>query len=221
LFNYENESPVNFDANVFSNISAGIATTDFSTQYELITGISDIEGFTAAVIGIATTNGISTPLAFEFTIRNISNPINPFDFSDLQVGYPVYISETRVGTGVTSINTNDSDIIAISTSHLNNIYQIHAFNPTTGIMTCNIESNTSIVGIATTGTLNYPVGKLSWGRLSGFTRSSFPVSIAVTGYVSSIGITSEGYASGLSTYPIIQRRGYGLRDSGAISKDLN
>jgi hypothetical protein len=86
-------------------------------------------------------------------------------------------------------------------------------------MTCNVASDTSIVGIATTGTLNYPVGKMSWGRLSGFTRSSSPISIAVTGYVSSAGISSESYSAGLSTYPIIQRRGFGLRSTGSLIKD--
>ena len=138
----------------------------------------------------------------------------------MQVGYPVYISETTVGQGVTSINTTNTDTISISTSFLNNIYQIHAINSTLGIITCNIASNTSIVGIATTGTLEYPVGRLSWGRLSGFSRSNNPISIGVTGYTSSIGITTLGYNSGLSTYPIIQRRGYGLRSNGSLKKDL-
>ena len=56
-----------------------------------------------------------------------------------------------------------------------------------------------------------PRGYFSWGRLSGFSRSSSPVSIAVTG------LTVD---SGLSTFPTIQRRGYGLRDGGALRKDL-
>ena len=62
---------------------------------------------------------------------------------------------------------------------------------------------------------------MSWGRLSGFTRSSTPISIAVTGYVSSIGISSESYSAGLSTYPTIQRRGFGLRSNGSLSKSLS
>jgi hypothetical protein len=196
---------------VFTNTNVGIATTDFSTQYEILIGVNDIEGSSSSVVGIATTTGIGVPLALKFTL----NPSPP----DLQVGYPVYISNTSVGSGVTSIDSSNSNIVAISTSHLNNIYKVHAFNSTTGIITCNIASNTSIVGIATTGTLNYPVGRMSWGRLSGFTRSSSPISIAVTGYTSSIGISSEGYSAGLSTYPIIQRRGYGLRSNGSLKKD--
>jgi hypothetical protein len=207
LFNYENQSPINFDAFIFSNDSA--------EEYEIITNISDVEGYDVSIIGIETANGIGSPLALKFTLDR-----DPFSFPDLQVGYPVYISETSVGQGVTSINTSNTDIVAISTSFLNNIYQIHAINSTLGIITCNIASNTSIVGIATTGTLDYPIGKLSWGRLSGFSRSANPISIGVTGYTSSVGITTLGYNAGLSTYPIIQRRGYGLRSNGSLKKDL-
>jgi hypothetical protein len=207
LFNYEGESPINFDAFIFSNNS--------TEEYEIITDISDVEGYDVSIVGIATTNGIGSSLALKFTLDR-----DPFSFPDLQVGYPVYISQTSIGQGVTSVNTGNTDIVSISTSFLNNIYQIHAINSTLGIITCNIASNTSIVGIATTGTLEYPVGRLSWGRLSGFSRSTNPISIGVTGYTSSIGITTVGYSAGLSTYPIIQRRGYGLRSNGALKKDL-
>jgi hypothetical protein len=215
LFNYENESPINFGAVVFTNTNVGIATTDFSTQFEVISGISNVEGFKASVVGIATTTGIGTPLAIKFTLSRQSGI-----FPDIQIGYPIYISDTNVGSGVTSIDTSNSNIVAISTSNLNNVYKIHAFDSLTGIMTCNVASNTSIIGIATTGTLNYPVGGMTWGRLSGFTRYSSPISIAVTGYVSSVGINSESYSAGLSTYPIIQRRGFGLRSNGSLSKSL-
>jgi hypothetical protein len=207
LFNYENESPISFDAFILSNNSA--------EEYEIITDISDVEGYSVSVIGIATTNGIGTPLALRFTLDR-----NPFSFPDLQNGYPIYISQTFVGQGVTSINTSNADIVSISTSFVNNVYRIHAINSSTGIVTCNIASNTSIVGIATTGTIKYPVGRLSWGRLSGFSRSNSPISIGVTGYTSSVGITTLGYNAGLSTYPIIQRRGYGLRSNGSLKKDL-
>jgi hypothetical protein len=68
-----------------------------------------------------------------------------------------------------------------------------------------------VVGISTTGSSTNPVGRFSWGRLSGFSRSSSPISIGVTGLV---------IDSGLSTFPTIQRRGYGLRDTGSLRKDL-
>jgi len=77
-----------------------------------------------------------------------------------------------------------------------------------GIITCNVASDTSIVGIATTGTVSYPVGTFSWGRLSGFSRSN-PVSIAVTGKTLDVG---------LSTFASVQRRGTGLRNVGPLKK---
>ena len=58
----------------------------------------------------------------------------------------------------------------------------------------------------TTGTV-----KTRMGKLSGITRSGNPISIGVTGMTLN---------SGLSTYPTIQRRDFGLRDSGALRKDL-
>ena len=55
------------------------------------------------------------------------------------------------------------------------------------------------------------IGGFSWGRLSGFTRGENPISIGVTG------LTID---SGLTTYPSIQRRDFGLRDTGSLRKDL-
>jgi hypothetical protein len=199
LFNYENINPIKFDAFIVS---------DSIEKYELIKNISVLEGSNSSIVGIATTTGIGVPLALEFKV--IPSP------AGLSIGYPIYISNTSVGNGVTSINTGNTDIVSISTSFLNNIYYVSDYNSSVGVLTCNIHSATSIVGIATTGTEEYPVGKLSWGRMSGFTRSSNPISIGVSGYTSSVGITSFGYNSGLSTYPIIQRRGVGFNETGSL-----
>lgn len=209
LFEYESSSVSNIDAIIYDYKNNSI-------EIDTIKNISIIEGFTCPVVGISTTTGIGTPLALKFNI--ITSPSN---LSELKVGYPIYINNTSVGFGVTSLGTTQSDIVAVSTSFLNNIYYVHAYDSTTGIITCNISSNTNIVGIATTGTEKYPVGNISWGRLSGFTRSSSPISIGISAYTSSIGITTNSYSSGLSTYPTIQRRKYGLRNTGALSKKLN
>lgn len=172
---------------------------------ELISGISIVEGFDGVITGIATTSGINgASLALSFTIVR-----DPAVYTDLQVGYPIYINSTRVGNGVTSINNNNSDIIGIGTQFLDNIYYIHGINKTLGIVTCNILSTTSVIGIATIGTVNYPVGRFSWGRISGFTRSSSRVSIAVTGKTVDVGLT---------TFSSIQRRNYGLRNTGSLKK---
>lgn len=167
--------------------------------YENISDISFVEGYHGFITGIGTTTGIGTDLAIKFTISPTTG---------ISVNNPIYIFDTKVGQGVTSIYSQNNQIIGIGTIFLDNIYNISAFNSSTGIITCNIQSNSSVIGIATTGSY---VGRFSWGKLSGFTRSSSPISIAVSGY---------NVDSGLSTFPTIQRRGYGLRNNGAIKKQL-
>ena len=54
-------------------------------------------------------------------------------------------------------------------------------------------------------------GRFSWGRLSGFERNTSSIGVAVSGYTVN---------SGLTTFPTLQRRNFGLRDSGALRKDL-
>jgi hypothetical protein len=59
-------------------------------------------------------------------------------------------------------------------------------------------------------------GKFSWGYLApnsgSFTRNN-PIAIGVTGNTV---IAGEGL--GISTFPTIQRRGFGIRDTGAIKR---
>jgi hypothetical protein len=175
--------------------------------YENVTNISLINGFSGIITGITTTTGSGgNPLALKF---HLSAP----SYAGLQTGYPIYIFDTRVGNGVTSINTSNSSVVGIGTTFLDNIYYIQQFssNGSVGIITCNINSNTSVVGLATTGSVSNPVGKFSWGRLSGFSRSNSPISIGVTGNTVDVG---------LSTFATIQRRGTGIRNTGALPKLL-
>ena len=176
--------------------------------YENISTITTVNGFSGIITGITTTTGIGgNPLALKF------NLIGPSGYSGLQIGYPIYIFDTRIGSGLTSINNSNSSIVGIGTTFLDNIYIISAFSSsgTVGIITCNILSTTSVVGLASTGSTSNPVGKYSWGRLSGFSRSGSPISIGVTGNTIDVG---------LSTFPTIQRRISGLRKTGALSKLL-
>jgi predicted RNA-binding protein with TRAM domain len=181
-------------------------------NYENITNISLVNGFSGSIIGIATTTGSGgNPLALKFNL-------NAASYIGLQTGYPIYIFDTRIGRGVTSIDSSDTAVVGVGSTFLDNIYYIHQFSysGTTGIITCNIKSNTSIVGLTSTGSISNPVGKFSWGRLSGFTRSSSPISIGVSGNTIDVG---------LSTFPTIQRRsnsdqGVGLRGTGALPKLL-
>jgi hypothetical protein len=171
--------------------------------YENITNITNIQGFSGNIVGIGTTVGIGTNLAIKFTLDPTLSP-----FTGLEVGYPIYIFNSKVGNGVTSIINTNSSIVGVGTTFLDNIYYINAFSSLTGIITCNVISTTSVVGIATTGSR---VAQFSWGRIFGFTRSSSPISIAVSSYT---------VDAGLSTFPTIQRRGYGLRTNGALKKIL-
>ena len=129
----------------------------------------------------------------------------------MEAGNPLYIFDTNLGYGATSIDRTGSDsaVVGIGTTFLDNIYIIDgfSFSGSTGIVTTLVASNP--VGIATSmGTET--IGKFSWGKLSG-TRSTSTVSIAVTGNVVDVGIT---------TFPVIQRRGIGLRNTGALPKLL-
>jgi hypothetical protein len=197
---FDFDTPDTFDALIVNGIS-----TTASGSVENVTNISLINGFSGIITGITTTTGSGgNPLALKFHLNTLS-------YAGLQTGYPIYIFDTRVGNGVTSIDSSNSAVVGIGTTFLDNIYYIHQFSSTTGIITCNINSNTSVVGLATTGSISNPVGKFSWGRLSGFSRSNSPISIGVTGNTVDVG---------LSTFATIQRRGTGLRNTGALPKLL-
>jgi hypothetical protein len=180
--------------------------------YENITNISltNVNGFSGIITGITTTTGSGgNPLALKFYIE--APPAT--NYSLLQPGYPIYIFDTRVGKGVTSIDSSNLSVVGVGSTFLDNIYYIHQISSsgTTGIITCNIKSDTSVVGLTSSGSISNPVGKFSWGKLSLFTRSSSPISIGVSGNTIDVG---------LSTFPTIQRRGTGLRDTGALPKKL-
>jgi len=163
---------------------------------EIVTDISTIIGTDGIITGIGTTDGIGTDLALYFNIAT----------GDLQTGYHIYISDTIIGNGVTSIISSDSDIVGVGTTCVDNVYRVSSVDAGEGLIKCNIHSQTDTVGIGSTSGSN--VGKFSWGRLSGFTRAVSPISIGVSGYQVNAGLT---------TFPTIQRRGTGLRNIGPIS----
>ena len=186
--------------------------TEKITQYE------NVEGYTGVITGITTTTGInghSTALKFFYRADKTANSLVP--------GYPVLITDTKVGSGVTSVVNSDTNIVGIGTTYLDNVYQVSAIGHPggeNGEIICNVQNGAPIVGIATTGFYNptdegatVSLGRLSWGRLYEGKRSSNPISIAVTGFTVN---------SGLTTFPTIQRRNYsetslkGLRSTGAL-----
>ena len=145
----------------------GISTTA-NGAVELISNINSnqVNGFSGIITGITTTTGSGgNPLALRFHLNSPS-------FAGLSTGYPIYIFDTRVGRGVTSINTSNSAVVGIGTTFADNIYYIHQLSNvgTVGVITCNILSTTSTTGLSSSGSVLNPVGKYSWGRMSGFTR---------------------------------------------------
>ena len=207
----DNADLFKYDApNSFSMmVVAGIGSTEATGNVEFVGSASTYMGFSGIVTGITTTTGIGVPLALEMEI--ISN-----DFSELNVGYPIYISNTNIGTGVTSINDSDAAVVGIGSTFLDNVYYIHGLqiSGTVGIITCNIHFASNVVGLGTTMNIHNPVGRYSWGRVAGFTRSSNPISIGVSGF------TIPSTSVGISTFPIAQRRGVGLRETGSLPKQL-
>jgi hypothetical protein len=204
FFEYDNTiSPESFSSLIVNGIS-----TNASGAVELISNITLVNGFSGIITGITTTTGSGgNPLALRFTLEG------PVGFDGLSVGYPIYIFDTRVGRGVTSIDTSNSAVVGIGTTFADNIYYVHQFSSSgpVGIITCNILSTTSTVGLVSIGSTSNPVGKYSWGRMSGFSRSSSPISIGVTGNTVDVGLT---------TFATIQRRGIGIRQTGALPKLL-
>ena len=203
FFEYDNPEP--FSALIVNGIS-----TTASGAVELISNITvaNVNGFSGNITGIGTTTGSGgNSLALRFTLEG------PVGFAGLSTGYPIYIFDTRVGNGVTSIDSSNSTVVGIGTTFVDNFYYIHQFSSssTTGIITCNILSTTSTVGLVSIGSTSNSVGKYSWGRMSGFTRSNSPISIGVTGNTVDVGLT---------TFATIQRRGIGIRKTGALPKLL-
>ena len=155
---------------------------------------------------------------------NTSGTHIPFNDGSIQTDNNRWTA-AHSGFAVTSVDKNDNEIVSIGSTNLDNIYKVSSIYvlDSRAEITCNIHSGSdAIAGFAVTGYYDGPTGncglttsfgKLSWGRLSGITRSSSPLSIGVTG------LTVD---SGLSTFPTIQRRNYdksslkGLRNTGAI-----
>jgi hypothetical protein len=171
---------------------------------EPITEIEFVQGFSGIITGITSTTGIGTDLALKFFMHRVDGG----NFNTLLQSYPFVVLDTTVGSGVSSIDANDTQVIGIGTEFLDNIYYVHSIsrNGPNAEIIANVKSTSNIIGINTEGE---NIGRFSWGRLSSFTRTDekqFDV----------MGNT----ISGLSTYPQIQRRNYGLRDTGAFKNDL-
>jgi hypothetical protein len=194
-----------------SNVPEVIAPIPSPTK-ELITDITYVQGFSGIITGITTSAGIGTDLAIKFFVEYEQDAIVSDLLSDSE--YPILVFDSTVGKGTTSINKNNSAVVGVGTTFVDNIYYAHSvqLNNLKGTIICNIHSKSNTVGIGSTFGSEI-CGRFSWGRMSLFSRTSpSPLAINLSGYTVN---------SGLTTYPTIQRRNYGLRDTGAILKDFN
>ena len=137
----------------------------------------------------------------------------------LLVGQPIKLYGSGInttGAAVTSIDTHDTDIVGISTFNGDNIYYVHAVSTRNGgrvgVLTCNIASYTNTSDFVGVGSTAGPYCEFTWGKFSNVTRDA---TNAV--YANLKGITFD---PALSNYPIVQRRGCGLRGTGGLPKLL-
>ena len=176
-----------------------------SFKHEKVDNIQFVEGFAGIITGITTCPGIGTDLAIKFFTSYDQDSL----VETLKIGYPIYVFDTYVGNGVTSVDSNGSNIVSIGSTYCDNIYEIHNIVDLSlrGEIICNISNQTNLSGINTYG--SGIKGRFSWGRFSNLSRSSSPILLDLSGYTAS---------SGLSSHPTIQRRGYGLRELGGLVK---
>lgn len=186
-------------------ISPPTFTTEENTvsSYEGDFGI--ITGITTTTIGIA-----STGIVFDFLIPNnsvlrnstIMSVAGVTTISGISSNYYFVIHNSRVGNGVTSLNSSGS-VVGVGTSFLDNVYQAVSVSigqtlaPGLGVtyvakVTASLSSYNGLTGI---GISNF-YGEYSWGRIVLGARKE---ENSYSAY------TSNGY-TGIATGTIIQRK---------------
>ena len=188
-------SGIGYTTSSVPNVIAPVPTT----PHELITGFTGSSGFS----GIITAINVLSSSTIKFFLEKESGA-----FTGLSNGDPIYIFDTAVGAGVTSVVTATGAPVGIGTSFFDNIYLISSYSTTsnTAEFIAGIKTDTSLVGISTSGIS----GRFSWGKLTGGNRNP------VTADRISITVSGKTINSGLSTFPTIQRRNSGIRNTGAL-----
>ena len=119
---------------------------------EKIERIETIRGFSGIVTGISTVM-IGGTLGLEFGLRAPSGQA----FTDLVPTTPIYISDTSVGHGITSLNESgaDDDIVAIGKTFVDNVYMVKEITSTSNnaAIKVNVHSgiNTTSIDLAKFG----------------------------------------------------------------------
>ena len=194
-----------------------------SATTQSVFNIANVQGFSGIITGIAPATGSNGETAIKFMYNSLKDYTtlgklqNGNATGTLVAGYPIVISDTKVGNGVTSVYSADGDIVSIGTTFLDNIYIVDSATSlaANGEVICNVQSTSVLSGITSTGSFDQTnagstvsLGRISWGRIYNFQERVNPIAIGVTGLT---------YNSGLNTHPTIQRRGdFGEFNTGAV-----
>ena len=195
-----NDGGIGYSTSIVPNVIAPVPTI----PSELITGFTGSSGFS----GIVTSINVLSSSTIKFFLEKESGT-----FTGLSNGDPIYIFDTAVGAGVTSVVTATGAPVGVGTSFFDNIYLISSYSTTsnTAEFVAGVKTDTSLTGISTSGIS----GRFSWGKLTGGTRNPIVADrISVT-------VSGKTINSGLSTFPTIQRRNTGIRNTGALSDRSN
>ena len=108
------------------------------------TSNSDFTGFSGIVTGISTVM-IGSTMGLKFGLSRSGA------FTNLKETMPIYISDTSVGHGITSLNESgaNGDVVAIGRTFVDNVYMIKNItrHANAAEIEVNVHSNTNITGI--------------------------------------------------------------------------
>ena len=151
-----NDGGIGYSTSIVPNVIAPVPTI----PSELITGFTGSSGFS----GIVTSINVLSSSTIKFFLEKESGT-----FTGLSNGDPIYIFDTAVGAGVTSVVTATGSPVGVGTSFFDNIYLISSYSTTsnTAEFVAGVKTDTSLTGISTSGIS----GRFSWGKLTGGTRN--------------------------------------------------
>ena len=149
-------------------------------------------------------SGIITAISKDASNNTITftstDPID--DFGGIVAGEPIYISNTKIGSGVTSLGIDGTTIVGVGTTLLDNIYHVSA--KSAGTITCNVSATTDL----SWDNVDNHNANYSWGKITSQVRDELnPIEITVNG---------RDVVAGLSTFPTLQRRSEGFRNTGSL-----
>jgi hypothetical protein len=183
-----------------SNKSVEVLISVEPVTIETITSV-DCDGDYGLVVGVGTSaTGVGTDSPMVQFELDSSSFLDQAGFgnivrSGIQTGYYFVVTDSVVGNGLTSINT-DASVIGVGTTFIDNVYRADAVvTSSSGIVT--VFSNVqSLAGLGTTS-LSPRIGNYSWGRFYNFTRNVLnPQSFTIN--------NQNGY-TGITTAPLVVR----------------